>query len=121
MQPNHKLALTAAYSLPMPEIPILSSQPLGTLQLLTTYSYTGDRHPYIANLPSQEMRAYGRWDVRAQWTSESGQWSAGIFIQNVFDEIGLVEFVPVSTNGESPAMGTLTDGRRVGVVLRWKM
>lgn len=120
MQPNHKFAVTAAYTMPIPSLS-KSSMDLGTLQFLTTYSYTGDRHPFIANLESQEMIGYGRWDIRAQWTSESGHWSSGLFVQNVLDEIGLIEFVPVSTNAGTPAMGTLTDARRFGFFVRWKM
>jgi serine/threonine protein kinase len=122
MQPNHKFSLTAAYTMPMPNLS-RSNMALGELQFLSTYSYTGSRHPYISNLPSQEMQGYGRWDARVQWTSDSGRWSASFFAQNIMDDLGLIEFIPLSTSSGFylPAMGTLTDGRRLGFVLRWKM
>ena len=113
MQPNHKWALTGAYTVPMP---------LGMLQFLTTYSYTGERHPNIDNVPSSKMDGYGRWDIRATWTSESGRWSAGLFVQNVLDEIGLTEYLPVNLNTfRIPSLGTLTDPRRFGGFIRFKL
>ena len=99
----------------------LQKRDLGSVSILSTYSYTGSRHADIGNLPSQEMRGYGRWDLRANWKSSSGKWSAGVFVQNVLDDIGLVEYIPLSTNGNHPALGTLSEQRRLGLVLRWKM
>ena len=121
MQPNHKWALTAAYTVPMPNL-LGSSRPLGMLQFLTTYSYTGERHPNIDNVPSSKINGYGRWDVRGTWTSDSGQWSAGLFVQNVLDEIGLVEYLPMNLNTfRIPSLGTLTDPRRYGGFIRCKL
>ena len=119
MQPNHKWALTASYTMPMPNLSE-SKVPLGVLQFLSTYSYTGERHPEIANTPSHKMRGYGRWDIRAYWRSDSGKWSAGVFVQNILDDIGLIEYLPVNPNtNASPPLGTLTDHRRAGAYLRW--
>lgn len=121
MQPNHKWALTVAYTMPMPNL-MRSPGSLGMLRFLSTYSYTGDRHPNIANVPEHKMQGYGRWDLRVQWTAESGRWSAGVFVQNVLDEIGLIEYLPVNANSnESPPLGTLTDPRRFGGFIRWKL
>lgn len=121
MQPNHKWALTASYTMPMPNLS-RSSLDLGMLQFLSTYSYTGERYPDIANVSSQKMRGYGRWDIRAHWTSASGNWSAGLFVQNILDDIGLIEYLPVNPNtNASPPLGTLTDQRRVGAFVRWKL
>jgi outer membrane receptor protein involved in Fe transport len=88
--------------------------------LLTTYSYTGERYPDIGNFDATKMRGYGRWDIRANWVSDSGKWAAGLFAQNVLDEIGLVEFLPLNTN-DGTSMGTLTESRRIGAFVRWSL
>ena len=112
MQPKHKFAVTAAYSKPL-EIG-------GDLLLLSTYSWTGVRHSDLNNSPMADLEAYGRWDVRGTWTSSDEQLSATLFVQNVLDEIGLVEYLQQSTNGGASAMGTLTDPRQIGLQVRWR-
>lgn len=121
MQPKHKFALTMAYTMPLPNVS-KSYLYLGSLEFLSTYSYTGERHPEIANIPSQIMRGYSRWDIRAHWTSVSGRWSAGVFVQNVLDDIGLIAYLPVNPNTKVlPPTGTPTEPRRVGTYVRWKL
>ena len=68
------------------------------------------------------MPAYDRWDIRATWTSASESWAVTLYVQNVLDEIGLIEFLPQSTFSPTtnPATGTLTDPRQFGVQLRWR-
>ena len=124
MQPNHKFSLTASYTLPIQ----VKTRDLGSLTFLSTYSYTGERHPYIANLSEQAMRAYNRIDARIMGESAEGPWSASLWVQNLRDEIGLVEFVPFSSEitaergtADGWARGTMTDGRRIGFWLRWKI
>ena len=116
MQPNHKAALTAAYTVPLSESPVPMP---GTLQLLTTYSYTGSRYPDIGNFSETEMSAYGRWDIRANWVSDDNKWAVVLFVQNVLDEIGLVEYLPLNTN-DGLSMGTLTEPRQVGISVQWR-
>ena len=125
-QPNHKLSLTGSYTHPLQ----LGNRDLGSLTILSTYSYTGIRHPYIGNLSSQEMRAYGRWDARLWWNSPGGNWSVTGFVQNILGDIGLMEYIPM--DGTTPFFGNpepsgvaaramLGDGRRFGLILRWNM
>ena len=109
-QPHHKLSFTVAYTTPLQE--------LGTLQLLSIYTYTGERWPNLGNISIQELPAYSRWDLRANWTSTDKQWSVSGYVQNVLDEIGLQEFIPVNIG--SPAMGWLTEPRQFGVQIRWR-
>jgi len=108
-QPKHKFALTAAYAMPLFDT--------GDLLLLGTWSYTGERQADVYNMPGLEMRAYSRVDIRGIWTSESKRWSATLYVQNLFDEIGLIEYVPEF----SQDFGTLTEPRRIGLILRWKL
>lgn len=112
MQPKHKFAVTAAYSRPL-EIG-------GDLLLLSTYSWTGERHADLNNSPTADLQAYGRWDLRGTWTSPSKKLSATLYVKNVLDKIGLIEYLQESTNGDAPHMGTLTDPRRIGLQVRWR-
>ena len=114
MQPTHKAALTLVH-----ERALTAG---GRLQLLSTLSYTGSRYPDIGNLDFYKMPAYERWDLRARWISANDAWSVTAYVQNVTDEIGLVQFVPVSYHEgrESQTMGTLTDPRRIGLQVRWR-
>lgn len=114
MQPTHKAALTLVH-----ERALTAG---GRLQLLSTLSYTGSRYPDIGNLDFYKMPAYERWDLRARWISANDAWSVTAYVQNLTDEIGLVQFVPVSyrEGRESQTMGTLTDHRRLGLQVRWQ-
>jgi len=119
MQPNHKWSLTASYTMPMPNLGRPSLH-LGNLQLLATYSYTGKRHPYIANIDFQHMPGYGEMNLRASWWSETGRWSATLWVANVLDQTGLITYVPGSTRGYY-SVATLSNPRKIGLVLRYKM
>ena len=112
MQPQHKLAVTLSHERTLPNI--------GEIQLLGTYSFTGDQHPNIGNIPDYEIPSYGRWDAAVHWTSLDGKWSASAFVQNILNEIGLVEFLPISGLGSNPALGYPTNPREFGVQLRYR-
>ncbi len=121
MQPNHKWSLTSSYTMPLPNLS-KRSQSLGNLQLLATYSYTGARHPYIANLPSQEMPGFAQLNLRASWWSETGRWSATMWGSNVLDEIGITSYTPATVaEGGGTSTGQLTNPRRIGFVIRYKL
>ncbi len=111
-QPKHKLALTAVYERELP---------IGDLQLLAAYSHTGARDADIGNLSFYKMPSYDRWDVRAAWNLPEKNLSATLFIQNVADEIGLIEFIPLSTNAALPSAATMTNHRQVGLQLTWRL
>ena len=95
----------------------------GTFQWSGWLNYTGERYPYAQNLDSQIMRGYNRVDLRASWTSASGNLSATGFIQNVMNEIGLVAYLPQNGGANTlyPPLGTLSDPRRIGAVISWRM
>lgn len=112
IQPRHKGAATLSYRTP------LDYMGGGTLQLLGTLSYTGERFPYAQNIESQAMAAYRRLDMRAGWTPAEGNWSVVLYVQNALNEVGLIEYLPANTSG-GDAVGTLTEARQFGVQLRW--
>lgn len=111
MQPEDKIALTLAYE--------RSFDNAGNLQLQTTYMFTDDQHPNIGNVPDYVIPSYERWDAGAIWTPTNNNWSLHLFVQNIFNEIGLVEFLPISGLGSNPSLGYLTHPREVGVQVRW--
>ena len=94
-------------------------QDMGTLQLLSIFSFTGKRWPNIGNVPIQEIPSYERWDLRANWTSVDEQWAVAVYVQNVLNKVGLQEWIPTSTVGQ-PAMARLTESREFGVQIRWR-
>ena len=105
--PNHKFAITAAYTLPL--------ERLGNLQLLTTFSYTGERWPQRAgNISKAAVPSYGRWDLRANWDSADERWSASLYVQNATDNIGVSESISIDLQG------SLTEPRQIGLQVRWR-
>ena len=96
------------------------------VQLLGTWSYTGDRYALVQNAESNRMPAYDRLDLRAAWSSVNEQWSATLYVQNALDEIGFVEYVPgfrpdwAFNAQEGYAQGVLTEPRQVGLQVRWR-
>ena len=112
MQPNHKAALTIAYSTELATS--------GSLQLGSTLSYTGSRYPDIGNLDYWKMPAYSRWDLLGTWTAPDDNWSVTGYIQNVLDRIGVLEVLPSSPRTNGAGMATLTEPRRMGLLVRWR-
>ena len=112
MQPRNKLALTLSHE--------RSLNGNGSLQLLGTYAFTSSQHPNIGNIPDYEIPSYGRWDAAAIWTAPNTDWSVTLFVQNIANEIGLVEYLPISGLGSNPSLGYLTNPRELGVQLRWR-
>ena len=86
-QAKHKAAVTVSHDLALTGVE-------GSVQLLGTWSYTGDRFALVQNAESNKMPAYDRLDLRAAWTSANEQWSATLYVQNALDEIGFAEYVP---------------------------
>ncbi len=113
LQPNHKFALTASYETP------LTGAIAGHLQLLGTYSWIDERASDLSNLEISTMPAYGRFDLRGTWTSPDETITTTLFVQNVFDKIGVIEYLHLSTHW-TPTQGTLTDPRSVGLEVRWR-
>ena len=87
---------------------------------MATCSFTDRRYADIGNLTLYELPAYDRWDASVNWTPRGAKWSVALFVKNIADEIGLVEFVPVSGLGGNPALGYLTHGREIGLQLYWR-
>ncbi|HAK50654.1 MAG TPA: hypothetical protein DCM54_01940 [Gammaproteobacteria bacterium] len=113
MQPKHKAAATLIYETP---VDALGG---GSLQLLGTLTYTGERYPFVENVESQKMASYNRLDLRAAWTSPDDQWGVTLYVQNATDHVALFEYLPEIASGNGRATGSLTEARQFGLQIRW--
>ena len=91
----------------------------GQLELVNTYSWVGDRAGSIWNIPLDEMSAYGRWDVRVNWTPTDSSIEVVAFVDNALDTYGVTENEARGWDEEFIREGQLTDGRIVGMEVRY--
>jgi iron complex outermembrane receptor protein len=105
--PNHKFSGAFAYTVPL--------EGMGALRFMAVYSYTGERWPQGGgNVPRTEIPSYDRWDLRANWTSQSTAWSVTAYVQNLLDDVGVAESIAID------GRGVLTEPRQYGVQVRWR-
>ena len=76
-------------------------------------------YPTIGNVDLYELDAYDRLDASVTWISQDEQWTAQLYVNNVLDEIGLNEFVASGGFGGQVFLGSPTNHREVGLVVRW--
>ena len=73
----------------------------------------------ITNIPLDEMPAYGRWDIRLNWTPNDSRIEVVAFIDNALDTFGVTENEARGWDEEFIREGQLTDGRVAGVEVRY--
>jgi outer membrane receptor protein involved in Fe transport len=91
----------------------------GSLSFVGTWAYNGAQFPTIANVDLYEIPSYNRFDTSVTYRSSNENWSAMLYVNNVFDEIGLNAMTAADNFGGQPFLGFATNHREVGVVLRW--
>ena len=115
MQPENKLSATLTY-----EVPLASE--MGSLDLVTLFSWRGEMYPDEGNLDIMAIPAYTRWDLRANWVSASGAYSVTGFVTNALDLVQVQSYSPRDGNGvTAPVNGTVTDARRIGVTFNYQL
>ncbi len=115
MQPEQKLSATLTYDVPI-------DPDWGTLDVLTIMSWRDQMYPDEANLDIYAIPDYTRWDVRSNWTSPSGTYSASFWITNVLDTVQVQSYSPRDGNGvTAPIQGTVTDERRIGLTFNYQL
>ena len=92
----------------------------GLVELVNTYSWVGDRAGSIWNIALDEMPAYGRWDLRVNWSRGDSSWKLVAFVDNVLDVYGVTENEARGWDEEFIREGQLTDGRIVGMEARFR-
>ena len=111
-QPEHKGSLTLAYETPLPET-------LGSLELLTTFSYTGKKYVELGNIEAYAIDPYRRWDIRANWRSPSQKLTVTLYVQNALDQAGLYMWSP--REGTGSPWGSVVEAREIGLSITWRM
>ncbi len=109
--PEHKFAATLIHNMG------LSNG--SSLDFIATWAYNGSMYPSIANIERFKVPSYNRVDMSVTFTPEASNWSAMLYVNNVFDEIGLNEFRAASGFGSQTYLGSPTNHREVGVIVRW--
>ena len=66
-----------------------------------------------------EIDGYDRLDLSVTWIDPDETWSAQIYVNNALDEIGLNEFVASGGFGGQVFLGSPTNHREYGLILRW--
>ena len=89
------------------------------LSLLATWAYNGHWYPTIGNIDLYRIPAHSRFDASATWTSADEQLSAQFYINNITDEISLNEFIASGGHGGQVFLGSPTNQREFGLVVRW--
>ena len=92
---------------------------MGPLELVTTASWIGDRAGSIWNIPLDEMPAYSRWDARLGWQSQDERLRVTGFVDNILDRYGVTENEARGWDEDFIREGQLTDGRIVGLEVRF--
>ena len=112
MQPRHKMAVVLGNERSLGD--------RGTLHIQGTYAFTGEQHPNIGNVEEYIIPSYSRIDANVMWTSLDEEWAVSFYMQNILNEIGLVEYLPISGLGSNPSLGYPTHPREFGMQIRWR-
>jgi len=110
-QPEHKGSMTLAYETPLPES-------LGSLEVLTTYNYTGKKYIELGNFDAYAIDPYHRWDIRGNWRSPGQKLTVTLYVQNLLDQAGLYLWSP--REGMSSPWGTVVEPREIGLSITWR-
>jgi len=63
------------------------------LELFGVYSWIDDVYYSPFESKTEKAESYDRTDVRATWTSAAGNWVISGFVNNIFDDIGVLQVV----------------------------
>ena len=110
-QPKHKAAATLSY-----EFPLSGGS---SLTFYGTYNYIDEAYPTIANVELYKMPSYSRVDLSASWFNSDQTVNVQVFANNVFDEIGINEFMMDGNLGGNLALAQLTNHRYMGLRVRY--
>lgn len=115
MQPDHKLSATLSYNVPM-------SENRGSLDVVTILNWRDQMYPDEGNLDVYAIPAYTRWDLRANWISPDGKYSASAWVTNLLDLVQVQSYSPRDGNGvTAPVHGSVTDSRRIGLTFTYQL
>ena len=91
------------------------------VDLFSVYSWIDDVYYSAFESDSEKADSYARTDLRATWTSPAGNWIVSGYVNNVFDEVGVLQ---VLRNGEDEFFrqsSGVTSPRQYGVELNYQL
>jgi hypothetical protein len=63
------------------------------LELFGVYSWIDEVYYSPFESEQEKAESYDRTDVRATWTSAAGNWVISGFVNNIFDDVGVLQVV----------------------------
>ncbi len=83
--PELKYTAFASYAMPLPGG--------SNLELFSVYSWIDEVYYSPFESEAEKADSYDRTDIRATWTSAGGNWVVSGFVNNIFDDIGVLQVV----------------------------
>jgi iron complex outermembrane receptor protein len=111
--PEWKYTAWASYSLP------LSSG--ARVDFLAVYSYIGDVYYSPFENEADKADSYDRSDVRVTWTSPQSNWTVSGFVNNVFDDVGVLQVLRQGEGENFRHTAGVTLSRLAGLELSYKL
>jgi len=112
--PEMKTGAYAQYTWPMGEN--------GKVDFLVNYSWIDRVYFTVYEDKNHSAPSYDRFDVRSSWISADDAWTVAVFVNNVFDKIGIRQIdqyqATESTNWRRT--GAVSDPRLFGLEVRYK-
>lgn len=87
----------------------------GTVDLFGTYSWIDEVFYSPFEREQEKSEAYGRTDLRATWTSTNDRWIVTGFVNNVFDDIGVLQVLRESGEFNFRHTAGITSPRMYGL------
>jgi iron complex outermembrane recepter protein len=92
-----------------------------TLEMFATYSWTDKVYFSPFERKDTMAKAFGRTDLRTTWTSPEREWVVTGFVNNVFDEVGILHIVRGGEAYFYRQAGMTTTPRMYGVELTYQL
>jgi len=112
--PEMKAGAYAQYTWPMGEN--------GKVDFLVNYSWIDRVYFTVYEDKNHSAPAYDRFDVRSSWISADDAWTVAVFVNNVFDEIGIRQIDQYQATEQTNwrRTGAVSDPRLFGLEVRYK-
>ncbi len=112
--PEMKTGAYAQYTWPMGEN--------GKVDFLVNYSWIDRVYFTVYEDKNHSAPSYDRFDVRSSWISSDDQWTVAVFVNNVFDKIGIRQIDQYQANESTNwrRTGAFSDPRLFGLEVRYK-
>ena len=91
------------------------------VEFFGVYSWIDDVYYSPFESESEKAESYDRVDLRATWTSSAGNWVVSGFVNNVFDDIGVLQILRESESEFFRVTAGITSPRMYGVEVSYSL